>query len=555
MVELKYFSHENARVFAEQVKLLIKKAQGDSSEAIKELSDLIGALPEDTDAKTVIEYAEKLVAAEEAARKAQIGDLGKVSEEEGAADQTVKGYVDAKVDALDATDNVSDTVAGVAVQVDEANGVVAKPVVTVADNTVTYTPASAATEDTEAVDRNLTVADATAVLKGDAIAPIKNYIDAVASEAGQDAKDLADRLDVLEGEGEGSVKKAAEDATAAAVAQLISDSEENKIDEHFDTLKEIADWILDSDENAAGLKAGERLNALEESVGSKAQAEVSHEATAEDVEAGKATEIGQKVVDSEATDASGLYKYIDDKSKAAEEGATLIVDDDNKSFVNGSTTYTMKINDDNTIGLYKYTKIAISLSPSTKQLEIDDTTTSVSATATVTGTNASTAEITWTNGTPATTTGTGTSSTMTIASATAKTLTAKADDGQTNASATCKVTWAPAVFWGADADGALEEFAPTAAANRSVQTGAAISNKVIAVPEGGGYIYYATSVAPGTFYLNPLGSATSGDRAALPGGMLNTGVTFKKYTSSEKTYTIYRSKDIQPAGNYRLDVV
>lgn len=36
---------------------------------------------------------------------------------------------------------------------------------------------------------------------------------------------LDGRLDVLEGTGEGSVKKAADDATAAAVAQLISDSE------------------------------------------------------------------------------------------------------------------------------------------------------------------------------------------------------------------------------------------------------------------------------------------------------------------------------------------
>lgn len=42
-------------------------------------------------------YADTQVAAEEAARKAQIGDLGKVSEAEDAADHTVKSYVDAAI--------------------------------------------------------------------------------------------------------------------------------------------------------------------------------------------------------------------------------------------------------------------------------------------------------------------------------------------------------------------------------------------------------------------------------------------------------------------------
>ena len=42
-------------------------------------------------------YADTKVGAEETARKAQIGDLGKVSAEEGAADHTVKSYVDAAV--------------------------------------------------------------------------------------------------------------------------------------------------------------------------------------------------------------------------------------------------------------------------------------------------------------------------------------------------------------------------------------------------------------------------------------------------------------------------
>lgn len=52
--------------------------------------------------------------AEEAARKAQIGALGKVSEEEGAADHTVKSYVDAAVEAINgAADDLEDRVEAV----------------------------------------------------------------------------------------------------------------------------------------------------------------------------------------------------------------------------------------------------------------------------------------------------------------------------------------------------------------------------------------------------------------------------------------------------------
>lgn len=97
----------------------------------------------------------------------------------GNAIASIKSYVDAKaaesssaVAALDATNNTSDAVAGVTVQVDEADGVVAKPVVTVADNTVTYTAASGNTP------ASLAAANTSNVLKGDAIAPIKSYVDA-----------------------------------------------------------------------------------------------------------------------------------------------------------------------------------------------------------------------------------------------------------------------------------------------------------------------------------------------------------------------------------------
>lgn len=65
-----------------------------------DIMDFIGEIPEDAEAETVIAYVDEVVAAEEAARKAQIGELGKVSEEDGAADHTVKSYVDAAVEAI-----------------------------------------------------------------------------------------------------------------------------------------------------------------------------------------------------------------------------------------------------------------------------------------------------------------------------------------------------------------------------------------------------------------------------------------------------------------------
>ena len=53
------------------------------------------------------------------------------------------------------------------------------------------------------------------------------------------------RLDVIEGDGEGSIKKAAADAVAAVVAGADSD---------FDTLKEVADWIMSDTTGAAKLQ-------------------------------------------------------------------------------------------------------------------------------------------------------------------------------------------------------------------------------------------------------------------------------------------------------------
>ena len=249
---------------------------GSIAKAIKEAKDEITGTADDAATALTLNGLSKAVAAEEAARKAQIGDLGKVGEGEDAVDQTVKGYVDAAVEAA------SD---GASAEVDALNETLFGKEAVGEEGEEGYVPA------------------------------VEGEIPALKARVSANETAIA----TLTGEGEGSVKKAAADATAAAVAQLINDSEDDPIDEKFDTLKEIADWVLSSEENAEGLNAAERLDNIETVVGKAAKEEVSHEATEEDVEAGKATEVGQKVVDSEAVEASGLVADVAAAQKAADD--------------------------------------------------------------------------------------------------------------------------------------------------------------------------------------------------------------------------------------------
>lgn len=76
--------------------VLVKTNDIASADDLDALEALVGTA-EDTKAKATVFGA---IAKEEDARKAQIGELGKVSEDEGAADHTVKSYVDAKVSEI-----------------------------------------------------------------------------------------------------------------------------------------------------------------------------------------------------------------------------------------------------------------------------------------------------------------------------------------------------------------------------------------------------------------------------------------------------------------------
>lgn len=78
-------------------------------------------------------------------------------------------------------------------------------------------------------------------------------------------KENADAIAVLNGEGTGSVKDTASQQAALKVAEIVAGA-----DESFDTLKEIADWILNDTTGAAGMAAD--IAALETLVGDTAVA-------------------------------------------------------------------------------------------------------------------------------------------------------------------------------------------------------------------------------------------------------------------------------------------
>ena len=76
---------------------------------------------------------------------------------------------------------------------------------------------------------------------------LKDSVNNAASKS--DVQKNSEAIEVLNGDGEGSVKKIAEDAAAAAVADVVAGAESD-----FDTLKEVADWIAADKEGSAALQ-------------------------------------------------------------------------------------------------------------------------------------------------------------------------------------------------------------------------------------------------------------------------------------------------------------
>jgi chromosome segregation ATPase len=124
-----------------------------------------------------------------------------------------------------------------------------------------FVTGSSSENDATLGEINATLKDVTSELNS-----VKSTIDEVSSAANE-AKDAAEQaqsdasaamsaIEVLNGEGEGSVKKIAEVAAADAVASVVAGA-----DSDFDTLKEVAEWIASDKEGAAALQVSVSKNA------------------------------------------------------------------------------------------------------------------------------------------------------------------------------------------------------------------------------------------------------------------------------------------------------
>ena len=128
-------------------------------------------------------------------------------------------------------------------------------------------------------------------------ASIAEKADAADVEAVQSA------IDTLNGDGEGSVKKTAEDAAVAEVAKVVAEAPED-----FDTLKEVADYIASDKTKAAEIetKLADHDSAIE-----------SLEAKDEELEAAIAEKADASALDAKA-DASMVEAALDEKADKAD---------------------------------------------------------------------------------------------------------------------------------------------------------------------------------------------------------------------------------------------
>lgn len=141
---------------------------------------------------------------------------------------------------------------------------------------------------------------------------------------------VEDKIDIITGEGEGSIKRAAADAVAGVIANAPED---------FDTLKEVADWINSDTTGAAKMQADiaklqsgkdvegsvansidKAVNALDATVGGTTIADGNHVAVQVVQENGKLTGLTVNENDIASADALGTVKSAQEANTALLEG-------------------------------------------------------------------------------------------------------------------------------------------------------------------------------------------------------------------------------------------
>ena len=144
----------------------------------------------------------------------------------------------------------------------------------------------------------------------------QTYAESLAQRTSTAEGELRARLDTIEGEGEGSIKKAAADAVAKVVAGADSD---------FDTLKEVADWIANDTTGAAKLQSDVAILRGADTVeGSVAKAEKDAKAYTDE----RIGDLG-KVSEEEGAADHTVKSYVDEKIQGLGDAAYTGVENAN----------------------------------------------------------------------------------------------------------------------------------------------------------------------------------------------------------------------------------
>ena len=254
IIKNKYLDFGGLQKYDALIKGLIATGNKELADAIAALDAKIGNLNvEDSDAKNLAEIVDGIYAS--------IADIVETQVALEAKDADLAAQIKKVADDLQfVTGGDSEneaTIGEINAKLEELKGsvdkVAADAAVAAADAAQAKTDAAAAVEAAGQAQADAATAAADAAqAKTDAAAAVEaaGQAQADAAQAKEDAAVAAAAVETLVGEGDGSVKKIAEDAAAEAVAAVVAGAESD-----FDTLKEVAEWISADKEGSAALQA------------------------------------------------------------------------------------------------------------------------------------------------------------------------------------------------------------------------------------------------------------------------------------------------------------
>jgi DNA repair exonuclease SbcCD ATPase subunit len=233
IIKNKYLDFGGLQKYDALIKGLIATGNKELADAIAALDAKIGNLNvEDSDAKNLAEIVDGIYAS--------IADIveTQVALEEKDADLAaqIKKVADDLQFVTGGDSENEATIGEINAKLEELKGSVDK---------VAADAAAAAADAAQAKTDAAAAVEAAGQAQADAATAVAD-----AAQAKEDAAVAAAAVETLVGEGDGSVKKIAEDAAAEAVAAVVAGAESD-----FDTLKEVAEWISADKEGSAALQA------------------------------------------------------------------------------------------------------------------------------------------------------------------------------------------------------------------------------------------------------------------------------------------------------------